>query len=268
MSVTINGSNTPTAGGVTYGDGTNYATTAAGTSGQVLLSAGSSAPTWGTPASATTATNLTGGSAGTVPYQSASGTTQMLAAGTSGQVLTSSGAGAPSWTTPSAGAMVLISTTTASGASAVTFSGLSGYNNYRVLISNLFNSDNNTTLELRFGTPTLITSGYTFSQIYLDSVDVQKWYNATSQSRIYLISSAISNASGFGVAGSIDVFDMTSGSYTKASSNLGYYFGTGPAWTFNQCYGVSTDTTAKTAISIYPSSGTFSGKISLYGISS
>lgn len=49
---------------------------------------------------ATTATNLAGGSAGTVPYQSAAGTTVQLAAGSSGQVLTSNGAAAPSWTTP------------------------------------------------------------------------------------------------------------------------------------------------------------------------
>lgn len=48
MAVTIDGSNTPTAGGVVYGDGTEYASTAAGTSGQVLTSAGSSAPTWTT----------------------------------------------------------------------------------------------------------------------------------------------------------------------------------------------------------------------------
>lgn len=47
--------------------------------------------------SATTATNLASGSAGTIPYQSASGTTAMLAAGTSGQVLTSNGAAAPTW---------------------------------------------------------------------------------------------------------------------------------------------------------------------------
>ena len=47
--------------------------------------------------SATTATNLAGGSAGTVPYQSAAGTTVQLAAGTSGQVLKSNGAAAPSW---------------------------------------------------------------------------------------------------------------------------------------------------------------------------
>lgn len=49
MPVTIVGNNTPTAGGVVYGDGTNYASTSAGTSGQVLQSNGASAPTWGTP---------------------------------------------------------------------------------------------------------------------------------------------------------------------------------------------------------------------------
>lgn len=94
-SVTLN-----TLGAVGVGSSPNY-----GTSGQVLISGGSTtAPTWGTAGtatSATTATNLAGGSAGTVPYQSASGTTAMLAAGSSGQVLTSSGAGAPTWTTPS-----------------------------------------------------------------------------------------------------------------------------------------------------------------------
>jgi len=52
MAVTIVGNNTPTAGGVVYGDGTNYASTAAGTSGQALLSNGSSAPTWGSASSA------------------------------------------------------------------------------------------------------------------------------------------------------------------------------------------------------------------------
>jgi len=40
---------------------------------------------------------LAGGSAGTVPYQSAAGTTVQLAAGSSGQVLQSNGAAAPSW---------------------------------------------------------------------------------------------------------------------------------------------------------------------------
>ena len=42
-----NSTATPTAGGAIYGTGTAYAVTAAGTAGQVLLSAGSSAPVWG-----------------------------------------------------------------------------------------------------------------------------------------------------------------------------------------------------------------------------
>jgi hypothetical protein len=46
MAVVITGNNTPTAGGVTYGDGTTYANTAAGMSGQLLQSNGSSAPSW------------------------------------------------------------------------------------------------------------------------------------------------------------------------------------------------------------------------------
>jgi hypothetical protein len=45
---------TPTAGGVPYGTGSATAFTAAGTSGQVLTSAGSSAPTWATAASGLT----------------------------------------------------------------------------------------------------------------------------------------------------------------------------------------------------------------------
>ena len=55
------------------------------------------------PTITTTATNIAGGSNGTIPYQSAAGTTQMLAVGSVGQVLTSNGAAAPTWTSPSSG---------------------------------------------------------------------------------------------------------------------------------------------------------------------
>ena len=47
--------------------------------------------------SASVASNLSGGSAGTIPYQTATGATSMLAAGTAGQILTSGGAAAPTW---------------------------------------------------------------------------------------------------------------------------------------------------------------------------
>lgn len=47
-----NSTATATAGGIGYGTGTAHAYTAAGTSGQVLTSAGSGAPTWASPSSA------------------------------------------------------------------------------------------------------------------------------------------------------------------------------------------------------------------------
>jgi len=61
-----------------------------------------------TVGNATTATNLAGGSNGTVPYQSASGTTLFTTVGTSGQYLQSVGAGTPIWSTVTIPATVTI----------------------------------------------------------------------------------------------------------------------------------------------------------------
>ena len=71
--------------------------TAAGTSGQSLLSAGTGTPTWGTPALATSATNIAGGGAGQVPYNTGSGATSFLAQGTSTQAII--GGTSPTWST-------------------------------------------------------------------------------------------------------------------------------------------------------------------------
>jgi hypothetical protein len=89
------------------------------------LTAGASAPQWTNPTtitvgnatnatSAVTATNLAGGAAASIPYQSATGTTAFLAsaAGDSGKVLQSNGTSAPSWITPVAYATVTDDTTT------------------------------------------------------------------------------------------------------------------------------------------------------------
>ena len=54
-----NGTATPTAGGAAYGDGSAYAFTAAGTTGQVLTSNGASAPTWQTATAYATVTDDT-----------------------------------------------------------------------------------------------------------------------------------------------------------------------------------------------------------------
>jgi hypothetical protein len=61
-----------------------------------------------------TATNLAGGAAASIPYQSAAGTTAFLAsvAGDANKVLQSNGTSAPSWVTPTAYATVTDDTTT------------------------------------------------------------------------------------------------------------------------------------------------------------
>jgi hypothetical protein len=70
-----------------------------------------------TTGNAGSATNLAGGGSGSLPYQSASGTTTFLSAGTNGQVLTLA-SGVPSWATPTTGTVTSVSGTgTVSGIS-------------------------------------------------------------------------------------------------------------------------------------------------------
>jgi hypothetical protein len=60
-----------------------------------------------TTGTAAKATNLVGGAAGSLPYQSALDTTTFLAAGTNGQVLTLA-SGVPSWATPTTGTVTSV----------------------------------------------------------------------------------------------------------------------------------------------------------------
>ena len=137
-----NGTVSPTAGAVAYGDGTKYNFTSAGTSGQVLTSNGASAPTWTTlaanvssfsagttgftPSTATTGAVTLAGTlgtanggtnntatptAGTVAYGDGSKITY-TAAGTTGQALLSNGSSAPTWGTPAGSLTITDDTST------------------------------------------------------------------------------------------------------------------------------------------------------------
>ena len=136
MPVTIVGNNTPTAGGVVYGDGTNYASTAAGTSGQVLQSNGASAPSWVTT------------------------------------------------TTPG---MSLVSTLTASNSAALEWTGLSGSNNYILIVNNLIQAVSGF-LNIVYGTgstPTYVTSGYTGWLIYANSTTPAATAQGTTRTNLH-----------------------------------------------------------------------------------
>ena len=81
-----NGSAAPTAYGVAYGDGSAYAFTAAGTTGQVLTATTGSAPTWAPPATSGTVTSVSF-TGGLITVATATTTPALTVAGTSGGVV-------------------------------------------------------------------------------------------------------------------------------------------------------------------------------------
>ena len=107
-------------GSLLYQSGASTTTTLALGTTNYVLTAGAAAPQYvaqstlsvGSATTATTSTNLAGGVAGAVPWQSAIGVTGFTAAGTTGQVLTSNGTSVPTWTTPTSYATVTDDTTT------------------------------------------------------------------------------------------------------------------------------------------------------------
>ena len=112
---TIGGSTAAAVTGTTITANTQFTGAGTGLTGTATsLSIGGNAAT---ATSATTATNLAGGAAGSVPYQTASGTTTFLAAGTDGFVLKLN-AGVPTWAASSSGTVTSVSGTgTVSGIS-------------------------------------------------------------------------------------------------------------------------------------------------------
>jgi hypothetical protein len=234
------------------------------TAGSTVLTLPSTSGTLVTNASGTagSATNLAGGSAGVIPYQTGNGATSFSAAGTSGQVLTSAGAGAPTWSTPSAGAMTLISTKTASSSSSLEWTGLTGYNNYMLVVNSLVNTG--TYIYFQFGTgagPTYITSGY-----YLTSIEYYGGVAGNTQANQSQINLTFDSAT-VTLSGIYNLFNFTN-SKTVGLTSSGMI-----DTTYNQRNiiknGQVANSSVITAIKLFPDSGSFtSGTASLYGISS
>jgi hypothetical protein len=249
------------------------------TSGTVITTTSGTASSATT---ATTATNLAGGSNGTIPYQSASGTTQMLAVGTSGQVLQTNGAGAPSWVTPSAGAITLISTQTASGGTSVNWTGLTTYNKYQIIVENLYGTGGSILyLQLGYGAgPTYITSNYQYvnSTAYRGSAgsNGSSIYSSVTDSGAQIAGAAqsIGTNSFNGISGTIFITNMlaTTGNSKASGTSLiggdGFGNGSSAAMEIDSVGFSNSDTNVKTAIKLYTPYGTITGKFSLYGITS
>jgi len=121
---------TAAAGAVAFSGASGLGLSAVGTSGQVLTSGGTGAPVWvnpstvtvGTASTATTATNIAGGSAGQLMIQADTGLTTFITAGAVGTFLQSTGAGyAPTW---AAGQVILGSSAVPLGSTATSLNNL------------------------------------------------------------------------------------------------------------------------------------------------
>jgi len=206
--------------------------------------------------------------------------------GTSGQVLQSNGSSAaPSWVTPSSGAMSLISTQTISTATAaVSFTGLSGYDKYQLIIENCVPDTATVQLYATIGygsTPTYLTSGYRDMWIVSSRVSSGVVTGPTAQygnqAKFFIGSQqSINGANNSSISGNFLLQGFT---YVPSAAPSGFVSLSGSSSVtdvtdvqFEQFLTNSacvTGTTPTTAIQLFFSSGNFaSGKVSLYGISS
>ena len=144
-----------------------------------------------TAASTTTLTNKTL----TAPTIASANLTTALtlagAAGTNGQVLTSAGSGLPSWTTPAAGALTLLSTVTASASATVdietTFS--STYDVYLIEVSGLSVASDGVPLvcQMKIGGSYITTTTYLYhSAANGSNSGTYSAYNSGASSNIYI----------------------------------------------------------------------------------
>ena len=256
-SVVLNGA-TSGATTITPTDGVTATLSLPSTTGTLLTSSGA-------------ISNLSGGSNGTIPYQSASGTTQMLAVGTSGQVLQTNGAGAPSWVTPSSGAMTLISTLTASTSASLAWTGLSGYNNYIMIVNDLGPSTNNAIINLQFfQSGSWVTSSYYWFGWHVQSGNNGYGDGGGNASGFNIISQGSGNVQALYNNINIFVNNMNNSSYVSATwQGFNQYApgnGNGVSLTGS---GYLANLYGGTGIRLIANSGNLKqGTASLYGISS
>jgi hypothetical protein len=202
------------------------------------------------------------------------GALQVITPGTSGKVLQYNGASSlPTWVTAPAGGtnrLVLIQSQTASSSSSLTFtSGItSTYNDYWVLMSSINLSASNP-LQIQISTnggSSYITSGYfTGINSIASTAASGTWSNAINATS-YLVA-VYSNGSSYYLYTNLYLYNMTAGSGFVCSQGSGSAgdMSTVNKFTFPQgVYG--TASTTVNALKFVPSSGTFSGTITLFGI--
>lgn len=274
MPVTITGSNTPTAGGVVYGDGTTYVTTSAGTSGQALVSNGAGAPSFGTLGVAAGGTGSTSLTANNVLLGNGTSALQVVAPGTNGNVLTSNGT---TWTsaTPATGAMVLLATVTANNSATVVItSGLtSTYDQYELRFTSVVTATNSAALYMRTSSNggSSYDSGagnYTYASVRQFGVNTPSASGSPSATEIQIVPSGVANTASFGgTSGVIRLYKPGASQYFSCNWLLANYLLADPDIEMRVGAGNRMASGVVNALQFFASSGNItSGTFRLYGI--
>jgi len=194
--------------------------------------------------------------------------------GTNGQVLTSSGTGsAPTWVTPSSGAMVFLSSVTASASATVdvetTFS--STYSVYELVVSGMVpaNDGEGLYVYMKIGGSYITTSSYMYHRT--GSLSTSNSYvgaNSGVADNAIIFANNVQNGASVPMNFKIRIYNPSSTALQKAITWEGYYQNTTtPAVTMSFGAGSNSGTDALTGIRFAMGVGNItSGTFRLYGI--
>jgi hypothetical protein len=261
ITVGIQASSTTQSGAVQLTDSTSSTSTTTAATPNSVKTAFDTATTANTTANAAIAKAIVDAK-GDLIAATAADTVSRLAIGTNGQVLTADSAETTGmkWSTPAtASGWTKITSSTFSGQTSVSVNNCftSTYANYRVLIN--FTSSATNSLYLRFrssgsdNTANSYTGGWQYQYMANSGATSAVGGLATY---IYLQDTVTGN---IGHASSIDIFNPQATDRTKILNNA--------LWTsyFLNGAGYFDNTTSFDGLTIYPTSGTITGTISIYG---
>ena len=198
---------------------------------------------------------------GDIIYASGANTPARLGIGSTAQVLTVAG-GVPSWATPSAGGMTLISTTSLTGATVTLSSIPSTYKNLQLVIRGFRDNDDGNGGWVRMNadsTANRHVMGTTFGTVGNASWNNTRWdFNQNS-------SNAVATALYV-----LDIYDYANATTFKMGSVLGLaqHYSTTTNYNLYQYTGAYNQTTAISSLQIGPTGGTSitAGTAYLYGV--
>jgi hypothetical protein len=191
--------------------------------------------------------------------------TAVAGSASAGQVLTISAAGTSTWSTPDSGGLVLISTTSWTTQSSVTLSTGTAYTHFRLVVSHQGSSvDSDAFLRVSLnGTP---STAVQYNSAVLGLTNSNGTTNLTGTLSGYKYATNESTTNEYG-GFTFDLIDLNVARFTKIVSIGTQVSSAGAVSTFTGA-SLHDIATAYNEVVLLPSTGTFSGRASIYGYKS